>query len=67
MILEILKLNDAVLTRTFLFQTHKSSVFENCAKPTRKEMNKAPSVPNFMTSKHRDAVRVENPIAAFTS
>ena len=35
MILEILKLNGSVSTRTFLFQTDKNSVFETCAKPCK--------------------------------
>ena len=47
MILETLKLNGSLLTRTFLFQTHKSSVFETCAKPYKKGIRNVATLCGF--------------------
>ena len=66
MILEILKLSGSVLTRTFLFQTHKSSAFETCAKPYKKR-NEQGTNSHVATFRRRDAMRVQNPTIAFTS
>ena len=72
MILEILKLNGSVLTRTFLFQTHKSAMFKTCAKPYKKGNEQGTSNDtsrhcHVAKLKHRDVARIQNPTATFTS
>ena len=60
MIQEILKLNGSVLTRTFLFQTHKNSVFEkHNEQGTRRDVD---TLRRCKGSRRRDVVRVQNPL-----